>query len=1017
VYLPELSLGSLTNADGRFLILSVPAGTFEVRVDLIGYSPGGRSVTVVGGGSVEVDFELSSTALRLQELVVTGVAGRTPRVKLPFTVEKLDSHDMPVPTRSIVAMLAGKLPGAKIVRGSGQPGTDASILLRGPTSIIGGQHPLVIVDGVPTFYTLADLSALDVESIEIVKGAAAASVYGSWAHNGVVQIRTRRGATLGRDESRVMIRSDFGHQSLERRISKSRAHWFETNADGDILDVQGNIVRDLLTHTESTGNNIAETKWQDKPYPDYMPLYDHVDQFFDPGHYMSQHAAVEGRTGSTNYRASFTYQDDEGILPDFNDGAQLKGFRLNMDHQVSRSLRVGLSTYYAQTDREDLGGNPFGALVHKQPFVDLLRRDSSTIGLPHCPQNGCLAHGISGPISNEENPLYSLELIDRRTQGSRFLGNANVRWSPLPWMELEGNFSLDRYNRFHSEVIPRGYQFEEGEDIGTIRKDERIDNDAYGSLTASINKAFGDLTTRTRVRYFSGDHHQEMFQVTGKETRADRVPVLDNTASFLGGSHVEDIRVESVFFISALDYRGKYIGDIMVRRDGCSLFGPKERWQNYYRASSAWRVAQEGWWPFETIGELKLRYSLGTAGGRPRFAAQYETYSVTPEGVSPMTLGNKRLKPELAIEHEAGLEAVFFHKVSAGVVYAQTTIEDQFLERPLLDASGFTHQWINGGTLKSNTIEAWMEMALIDTPGMTWTSRLNFDRTRQKITRLDVPPYRTGFFYVREGEVMGTFYGNRWATECGDLSPGIPCEQFQLNDDGLLVWVGDGGSWKDGMAKDLWGTKESFLDANGKEHIFKWGLPIKSLGVSDAGSETTFLYMGSTTPDFNLSWSNHFRWRNLTLFALLDGEFGADVYNETRQFGYRDGASGDQDQLGKPDCRKKPLEYYGVLYNVNANNSWYVEDGTFVKLREISLRYTFSPDRIRDWFSGALGLTGLAIDIVGQNLFTWTHYRGYDPEVGLGTWDAGGGSPAVGRVDSFQYPNFRTISLSLEARF
>jgi len=165
VYLPALSLGALSNSQGRFVILNVPVGTHEIKVELIGYSPATQTVTVRIGETTDVDFGLNATALRLQELVVTGVAGETPRVKLPFTVEKLDLADLPVPASSAEGLLTGKVPGVRVVKPSGQPGTAAGILLRGPTTITGTQDPLIIVDGVITDNTLADIGSLDVESI------------------------------------------------------------------------------------------------------------------------------------------------------------------------------------------------------------------------------------------------------------------------------------------------------------------------------------------------------------------------------------------------------------------------------------------------------------------------------------------------------------------------------------------------------------------------------------------------------------------------------------------------------------------------------------------------------------------------------------------------------------------------------------------------------------------------------------------------------------------------------------
>jgi hypothetical protein len=300
-----------------------------------------------------------------------------------------------------------------------------------------------------------------------------------------------------------------------------------------------------------------------------------------------------------------------------------------------------------------------------------------------------------------------------------------------------------------------------------------------------------------------------------------------------------------------------------------------------------------------------------------------------------------------------------------------------------------------------------LEAALVDGPEFGWNSRVNWDRTRQEITQLDLAPYRTGFFYIREGEELGTFYGTRWASTCSDLPEGTDCADFDVNDDGYLVYVGAGNSYTDGIAKDLWGTRG---ESGGNS--YDWGIPNKSTDAE--GSQ--FLFMGNTTPDFNLSWSNNFRYKNFSIYALLDGEFGADVYNQTRAYAYRDNRSGDQDQAGKADGLKKNLNYGQVLYNVNANSSHFVEDGTFVKLREASVRYTLDQNTVQDLFGG-LGIDGMSLNLIGRNLLTFTDYTGYDPESGTGASGSGGGSEAIGRVDNFGYPNFRTFTAALEIIF
>ncbi len=993
VFIEGTSVGGLSNIQGRFVLLNVPTGQQTLRVQLIGYEDASQVVNVSAGQTTTVPaFELTATALNLQELVVTGVAGETPRVKLPFTVEKVDFEAAPVLPPSADGLLQGKIAGVSVIKGSGQPGDEASIMLRGPTSITNNQNPLIIVDGVITDNTLADIDALDVMSVEVVKGAAAASLYGSRAANGVIQITTKRGQGLDVNQTRITVRNEFGTQSLPGDIGLAQSHPYLMDAgNANFVDDGGNVIEyGPGVVLNGSGPNSS---FQDTPFPG--TTYDQLDLFFDPGNTFSNYVAVEGKTGSTNYRASFTNFSEQGIVSG-HEGFDRKNFRLNLDHEIWDNLTVSLSTYYAQSVQDEIGTNPFFSLTFMPPNANLRRLD----------EDGTLAISVD-PLSLEDNPLYEVENRDWTDERQRFMGSAFIRYQPLDWFELEGNFSLDRNDFHRTDIYPKGYkQLEEDPYVGSIFRRNDISNDINGSLTASVNKIFGDLTTRTKVRYLVEDQHYERYDVFGEDLAVAEVEALDVVQGSKDiESEITDVVSEGYFFISALDYKGKYIGDVLVRRDGSSLFGPEERWQTYYRGSAAWRLAQEPWWSIDLIDEFKLRYSYGTAGNRPRFAAQYETYSVEGGQIKPETLGNRNLKPEFATEHEFGLEMVVGNKYYLNFAYSDTDVDDILLQVPLAAFNGFTEQWQNAGALSSNTFEASLETSLVDTPDFGWSTRISYDRTRQEITRLDVPAYRTGSgssFYIREGESLGTFYGTRWATGCGDLPAGVDCGLFDVNDDGYLVYVGAGNTFQDGISKGLWGTSEN---------DYNWGLPIAAVDADGS----SFLRMGNTTPDYSVSFSNSIRWKGFNVYGLFDWSQGTDVYNSTAQWAFREWRHEDVDQAGKPDGLKKPVGYYSVLYNTNARSSHFVEDGSFLKLRELSVRYDFGRETLGS-IGERLGLESMAINLIGRNLFTWTDYRGYDPEVGFSS-TANGGAAAIGRVDSYQYPNFRTITASLELVF
>ncbi len=1021
VSLDGATTGVLTNSSGRYVLLGVAPGSREVTFQILGYETATLTVEVAAGETATLDAELTMRALRVQELVVTGVARATPKVKLPFVVEKVDVSAAPVPAVSAESFLVGRVPGVKVVGGSGQPGSTGDILLRGATSINGNQDPLIIVDGVITTSSFNDLVALDIESMEIVKGAAGASLYGSRAANGVIQIRTKRGTGFGgRDYSQLVMRNETGQDQLQGSIQLSKNHPWRTNANGDILDINGDVIPDIsaqdINNPDLNGDNVF-TSFQKNEWPSSLPTYNQVDRVYSSGTFMSNYGVLEGRNGDTNYRSSFEWQTDKGVLSQYNDGFDRKGFRVNMDHEARDNLTVSLSTAYSESERENLGSAPFYDLTFMGPYVDLLKRDTSSIGKRHCPAQGCL-YVNPDPLSNQDNPLYHFELIDNRNWQEDIRASASARWNPFSWMDLEGLFGMDRRSSHASNVSPAGRETAEGGITdGSLSKSQFHRQSLNGELTASLNHAFGDLATRTRLRYLQESRHTESFSTSGTDFIAANVPRLNNLdpESYSSASYVTDVRSEGYFLISALDYRGKYIIDGLVRRDGSSLFGENERWHTYMRTSLAWRIAQENWWPLDDVDEFKLRWSRGTSGRRPEFPSQYETYSVSGGSIRPVNLGNKNLKPQKSTENEFGLDMVLFNRASTGVTYATTSSKDQLLVVPLPKAGGFSSQWQNAGSLESNSWEYYLEVPLLDGDELGWNLRFNLDRTRMNITELNRPAYRSGFFYFRDGEVFGAMYGAKWASSCDDLPVGAPCDQFQVNDDGLMVWTGS-AAYTDGIASGLWGT-----DSEGKtgEDTYQWGMPIRMFGECESRRQggdgcKDFLYLGNTTPDYNFSLGSNFRWRGLSLYTLFDAEVGADIYNQTRQWAYRENRSGDQDQAGKPEGRMKPVAYYQRLYNTNAVNGWFVEKGTFVKLREASLRYSLNPEWIDAVFAGRL--TGVEVNLIGRNLLTWTDYTGYDPEVG-GASNSSGGSDAVGRVDNYQYPNFRKLTASLQLTF
>jgi hypothetical protein len=522
-----------------------------------------------------------------------------------------------------------------------------------------------------------------------------------------------------------------------------------------------------------------------------------------------------------------------------------------------------------------------------------------------------------------------------------------------------------------------------------------------------VLKEFGAFTTRSTARVLVEKQTTQTQTATGTNFAVSGVPRLDAALNRNSSSSSQDIRAEGYFLTAGVDYDSRVILDGLVRRDASSLFGPGEQWHTYTRGSAAYRMAQENWWPWKRINEFKFRISQGTAGTRPDFADQYETYTISSNGtLAKSALGNRFLKPETARETEFGLDVIVDNRYSLQLSRAHTKTMDQLVQIPLPGAVGFTTQWQNAGTVEGNSLEATVEAQVFRRGTTTWRVGLTADRSRHKITDFNRSCVRTATISYRcVGEDLSTMWGNAFVHSLDQMPVAQRSTQgvFEVNDDGLLVAVGPGSHWYsrqtcgDTHDKDCWGTT---VVSNGV--TYQWGMPIVML---DSTGQQAVVRIGSGNPRFHYGLSNNVNWRGFQFYGLLDTQVGGNIYNQNNQRSYQYQRSADVDQVGKPDSLKKTVDYYSLVYNGNAIEDWFVENGGFVKLRELSVRYTV-PKRFMSKIPGNRGV-GASISVIGRNLKTWTSYKGYDPEVGT----------VINRLDSYDYPQYRNFTAVLQLQF
>lgn len=982
------TLGTISGNDGHYTIARVPAGSHTVQVRRVGYSMREVQVTIVAGTTTTLNVAIRSAPLQLEAVVTTGVVDPTSGTRVPFTVGRVDMENVPVPATNAVETLQGKVAGATVV-GSGQPGGGTNILLRSPSSINKTTFPLVVVDGVILSQSFsgstADLEALDIESVEVVKGAAAASLYGSRAANGVIQIRTRRGAGVVEGNTRVTVRSELGNNELANKIKWAQRHYYQVNDQGQYIDANGNVV-----DRDHRIPRPAASRFQDVPYA--VPIYDPVDQFFDPGQFYKNSFNIAQNSGKTNWFLSLINNREDGVVLNAG-GYEQNDVRLNLDHRPLDNLSLSFSGYHMRSRRKGLYGDTFFDLINQAPDVNLAQPDPD--GTPFIFQ--------PDPEGREENPLYVLNTEKDETKRARTQGSLEARYEPFSWMSVDANVSYDRSDRNRHFFLDQGIKtegFPTG-GPGEISRFSGTTDALNAAASANLIQRFGALTARGTVRGLMERESNDVVTAEGRVFAVPGVASLDNAQERFVESSSQEIRSNGYFVTAGVDYDGRYIIDGLFRRDGSSLFGPEERWNSYYRVSGAYRLSQEAWWPWQSVNEFKLRASRGTAGGRPDFADQYETYGFTTGGgLVKRTLGNRFLKPELATETELGLDMILKERFSLQLSYARSRVEDQLIAIPLAGMFGYSSQWQNAGTVEGNTVEGTIEAQILRSPDLSWRLGLVADRSRNKITEFDRSCFTTGTIAYRcAGETLGAMYGFHWLNNVNQLPADAAgsASEFQVNDEGLLVWVGPNASYTEGETKALWGTGTTIGSSS-----YGWGQPIT---LRDETGSAAVVKIGDGNPDFHFGVSNNVTWKDLSFYALVDVQRGGNVYNMTKQRMYQWGRSGDVDQTGKPQELKKPIEYYVNLYSATSPSDRFVEDGGYVKLRELSVAYRVP----NAWLQklGNLGVEQMRFSVVGRNLLTFTNYTGYDPEVG-GT---------INRLDSFSYPRYRTVTGTVEITF
>lgn len=951
------SNGTTTDFDGNFSLQA--ADDASLVISYVGYAE--QTVSVAGQDSIVVTLSADN---ELDEVVLTGVAGKTDTRKVSFAVGKVGEELIQqTPGVNPANALRSKVSGVTVVQGSGLPGTASAIRIRGASSISGSQAPLIIVDGVILEGTLADINSEDIQNMEVLKGSAASSLYGSRAANGVIQIFTKRGSSsFG---TSVKVRSEYGISYVpeERLPGIAQHHNYQLDGSGDfLLDSAGGLI-------------LEDDLIADNPFPAY---YNSIDQFYNANDFHSEYVSVSTRSENSNSLISFQNLSQQGILSlDFY-GYNRQNLRVNLDVDVNDKMRLSTSNLLSVSEgiEPDSGsGSPFYTLLFTPPHADLNAANSED-GSPY----NWNAQRETGWPTTETNPLYTLNNENFTRDRFRLISNVKLTYDLTDYLAFETYYSVDMENQAYSQFVDKTWLDTENSTylngyISESRYNSRADN--FSATFLYDQDVSDDLNIKAKANYFYENRNWTFVSAGGSEIGITGLNDLNNVVADQEtiSSAKQNIVAKSFSLITAFDYKDRYLADFLIRNDGVSLFGPDVRNQNFYRVSGAYRLSED--LSINGIDEWKLRASYGTSGLRPPFAAQYETYSVSQGSATKSTIGNRNLGPFFSKEIEVGTNINFLDRFNFEFNYAEKNTEGQVLPVDIpVELGGFASQYRNAGTLQSKTLEGQLGINLKDDADMSWDVNFLFSTTDQIITQLNRPEYQTGpgsAFLISEGEPFGIFYGHQLLRSLSDLPSDANQADYSVNNEGIVVNADQ--------------VPQFLVDDNGAKQQVK---------------------IGDINADFNLSINTTFTYKNFSAYLLFDIKQGGDVYNQTKQWTFRELLHPDVDQSAVAQADRIPTTYYSGLYNINATTDYFVEDGSFFKFRELNLSYNLDNEMLNSSL-----FKNIKLSLIGRNLLTITNYSGVDPEVTV----LGNGDQTNFMFDGFGYPNFTTITGGIEINF
>lgn len=943
--------GTITGIDGDFSLNMSPNGTLVVS--FVGY----KTQEVQVKGQKQLQVVLSEDAEMLDEVVVIGY-GTMKKSDLTGAVSSIGNKDIKdSPVSNLGQAIQGKISGVQIVD-AGKPGDNVSIKIRGLGSI-NNCDPLVVIDGVPTDLGLSSLNMADVERLDVLKDASATAIYGSRGANGVVMITTKRG-TEGK--GKLAVSANYSFQNATNVPSLLNAAQY-AELSNDMMVNSGRNPNPEWANPSELG---AGTDW--------------VDELLRTGVMQNYTVSYSGGNEKSHYYVSGGFLDQSGIVKSVN--YRRFTFQSNSDAQVLKWLKFSNNITFS-ADTKKSGSYNIGDALKALPIYPVKNEDGSWSG----------PDGNSEWYGSTRNPIGPTELNKSQTDGYNFLANLTAELTFTKWLKFKSTFGYDAKFWFIDNFTPK-YNWKPTPTEETSRY--KSDNKSFTYLWDNYFLFDHTFAEKHRVGLMAGMSAQwntnDYLNAQKNVFMFDNVHEMDNGEEMyaIGGNETEWALLSYMARVN-YSYEDRYLLTATIRRDGSSRFGKKHRWGTFPSVSVAWRASQEKWFPKnDYINDLKVRAGYGVTGsqasvGNYSYLASYNT-SVYPFGISSgnqtalvsSTLANPYIHWEEVAQTNIGFDASLFNSrvMFSFDAYLKET-RDMLVKASIPITSGFedtTTTYTNAGKVRNQGIE--MSLHTINLTGeLGWETNLTATYNKNKIKDLnsDVPYYinQINNSYVTmlaKDYPINVFYGY--------VTDGIFQNQSEVNTHAVQPGAEPG---------DI-----RFRDLNND-------------GVINDSDRTV---IGNPNPSWLFSMNNSLSYKGFELSVFLQGIAGNKIYNANNIDNTGMAAAYNQttDVLkrwqGEGNSNSMPRAVFGDPNQNTRVSDRFVENGSYLRLKNITLSYTFP----KQWLQKAQ-IENARLSLSCENVATITGYSGFDPEVG------------INGIDQNRYPISRTFSLGLNFNF